>query len=582
MGAFVIVLPRDPRTGLPEISWGSVSRHLPAQDDGHEVFHSKDVALQRARFRVVPEDSLDDPSVRPDDEGFLCVADARLDNRDELIEALDLGGQPQPMSDASLIRHACRRWGSAAPTRLLGDFAFVVWNRVTRWGLAATDPFGIRTVRYAIERDRLILSSRARPVALLSKIGVAPDAEFLRAYLAGDTGIWYEGTAYRGVRRLSSGTMLVIDGHQARVETYHSLSEHVARSATSRASQGEAMAVAIERAVDARLRSRSGVAVALSGGVDSSVVAGIAARLAPARGMRVTAISTAFWGLPECDERGFVEAVLRHQPGLRPVWTNGFGVPAFGHLTSANAFCGDEVEGDVDRSKLVQRAAVARDAGHRVILSGHWADQVFGGYTTPELLLGMPPWRQLKELPHFLRTSGSRGTVSRVLRAWRQSSGRQLPLPARLRAGLVTSGSATMFHQTFEQWHDDQGVEWRVPFLDLRVVALALSLSAEHLVRGGVAKRCLRSCFAADLPAAVAARRGGAGFAEVARRGMVAALPMLRDRLRDSPVIESGWTDRGRIERALVRYTARSSRSERAELVRWLTADDWIRRYGTV
>src|SRR5688572_27399574 len=57
------------------------------------------------------------------------VADARLDNRAELIRQTDmLGGRERPISDAELILEAYLRWGTECPRHLLGDFSFGLWD----------------------------------------------------------------------------------------------------------------------------------------------------------------------------------------------------------------------------------------------------------------------------------------------------------------------------------------------------------------------------------------------------------------------------------------------------------------------
>src|SRR5437764_93875 len=71
----------------------------------------------------------------PECQPLLCssrsitlTADARIDNRDELIDLLDLKEKPvDRITDAELILAAYERWGERCPEKLLGDFAFALW-----------------------------------------------------------------------------------------------------------------------------------------------------------------------------------------------------------------------------------------------------------------------------------------------------------------------------------------------------------------------------------------------------------------------------------------------------------------------
>ncbi|MBW2527412.1 MAG: asparagine synthetase B, partial [Deltaproteobacteria bacterium] len=90
--------------------------------------------------RASRDDRSSVPRALPD--GLLVVADARLDNRDELRSAgLDLDDDT---TEAEVIARAYARWSTACVERLLGDFAFVLWDRERRLLLCARDPLGVR------------------------------------------------------------------------------------------------------------------------------------------------------------------------------------------------------------------------------------------------------------------------------------------------------------------------------------------------------------------------------------------------------------------------------------------------------
>ena len=87
----------------------------------------------------------DDFGAMPLIEGdrFLLVADIRLDNRDELIRDLGAGAaQFDHETDSSVLLHAWIRWKERCLDRIVGDFAFAVWDEVERTLTLARDHTG--------------------------------------------------------------------------------------------------------------------------------------------------------------------------------------------------------------------------------------------------------------------------------------------------------------------------------------------------------------------------------------------------------------------------------------------------------
>src|SRR5205823_11977388 len=89
------------------------------------------------------------PATLPGRPDLAITADARLDNRAELGDAL---GVPHPeragLPDSALILLAYARWGERCPERLLGDFAFAIWDGRARRLFCARDPLGVKPFVY--------------------------------------------------------------------------------------------------------------------------------------------------------------------------------------------------------------------------------------------------------------------------------------------------------------------------------------------------------------------------------------------------------------------------------------------------
>jgi len=141
-----------PHPGLLERLTGVMAYRAP---DGHHSWHEGPVGLGHALFRTHTTGEQVEPGVVHDPAaGVSLVADARLDDREELVRKLRAAG-PHVSRDAEgdlhaaasaprLLLAAWRAWGTASPEHLLGDFSFVLWDAKARTLFAARDPFGVK------------------------------------------------------------------------------------------------------------------------------------------------------------------------------------------------------------------------------------------------------------------------------------------------------------------------------------------------------------------------------------------------------------------------------------------------------
>ncbi len=95
------------------------------------------------------------------------------------------------------------------------------------------------------------------------------------------------------------------------------------------------------------------------------------------------------------------------------------------------------------------------------------------------------------------------------------------------------------------------GIEARVPFLDVRLVELAVRLPDRLRVNRGITKAVLRRAMAGRLPPAVAARRDKMGFEAPTRRWLEAGREDLLGLLRGGQLVQRGWVAPAEVERVL-------------------------------
>jgi asparagine synthase (glutamine-hydrolysing) len=335
-------------------------------------------------------------------------------------------------SDTEVVLEACERLGLEATLhRLIGMFAFALYDREARVLHLVRDRLGIKPLYVADDGRRVHFSSESRALQALGDVVGGVDPDSVAAFLG--HGVLPAGRSiHRGVRQLRPGTLLSVHADGTREErTWWSLPSLVAASTDARARGGtrtagevvEEMAGLLRRAVGARMVADVPLGAFLSGGVDSSSVVALMQEQTsrPVRTFTVGSTDPAY------DESGFAAAVARH----------------LGTEHTDVRLSDDEIvelipdllagldEPFADPS-YVPTWLVSRLARPHVTvaLSGDGGDEVFGGYTRHRLaagragrLLGLP-------LPVKLALAGLLGGVPP--RAWDVAAGL---IPASRRPG---------------------------------------------------------------------------------------------------------------------------------------------------
>ena len=144
--------------------------------DGIRVRCGDSAGLAHLALFATQEDSGDEQPALSGD--FWLVADARIDNLHELARLLDDELAGRVLTTSAVIHAAFRRWGSACPERLVGDFAFVVWDRRRRQVFAARDPFGVRSLHYRIDGSRFLFGTEVKQILAAPNVSATARSGF--------------------------------------------------------------------------------------------------------------------------------------------------------------------------------------------------------------------------------------------------------------------------------------------------------------------------------------------------------------------------------------------------------------------
>ncbi len=499
------------------------------------------VGLAMRRLSIIDLEHGDQP-IASEDGTVHVVCNGEIYNYRELREDLRARGHAFATgSDTEVLVHLYEERGPDFVTELRGMFALALWDARTRRLLLARDPFGIKPLYWRAARGTLAFASELK--ALLADPGfdrdVDPDA--LEAFLAFNS-IPGPLTIYREARKLPAGHRLVWEGGgEPRVERFTRPrpvdAERVRREPED--ALADELRDRLRDSVRAHLVADVPVGVLLSGGVDSSALAALAAGEVSGR-LRTFSIGFEERSFDELERARTVarrydtehrELVLRPDAAeLLPRLVDAFDEP-FADSSALPTY-------------LVSELA-ARDV--KVVLSGEGGDELFGGYYT-YVADQLAPWLRAPARlarPLVERLPASSRKVSLEYRAKRFVRGAALPPLERhhawkeifaepQRAALLagrprgrdpldalraryaeTQGAEPLARladvDTTVYLVDDllvktdrasmaHSLEARVPFLDPVVAELALALPARMKVRGLSKKRLLRRAVAPLVP----------------------------------------------------------------------------------
>jgi len=267
---------------------GALHPHGP---DDRGSWASGDIAMASLRMRFVPEDLFDRQPLTGGGGRLVLVADLRLDNRAELAAALGLDAERlRRLADAALLLAALEKWGDTAVERLVGPFAFALWDMQKRRLFCARDPLGSRPLFYHRSASCLAVASLPSGILALPEVPkVLDEQETARHLLL----LPQSGTSmYAGIERLPPGHTLAVTADGARGSRWWRPPPPGSVRPTSEAALIEQGRALFSGAVEACLRSTGGVGSHLSAGCDSGVVTAVAAGLLARRGQRLTAYTS--------------------------------------------------------------------------------------------------------------------------------------------------------------------------------------------------------------------------------------------------------------------------------------------------
>lgn len=554
--------------------------------DGYGTWFSptKDVALGHVRLAVIAAENGEQP-LCSEDGRCVAVVNGEFYGFEDLRRTLEARGHRfSTGSDSEVLIHLYEDHGEECLEMLRGEFALLLWDERRRRLLAARDRFGIKPLQYAITSEGIYFASQAKGLFAAGVEARWDRDSFLQAmhhqYLRPGCSL------FEGVRTLRPGHFLV-GSPEALCEKIYWDIDFPKTTSRRRPASGEAIKEAAEglrqrftEAVELRLRADVPLAVCLSGGLDSSALAAVAAAVT---GRELTCFGVQFeaqdydesryaWEVAQFLGAKYIPLALSSQEMLE-------------HLPQAVAKAeGLGINGHLPAKFLLGRRM--REAGFKVVLTGEGADEALGGYAhflrdldgagelnhrSAELCRGvmLPEGagpelnsvaKRLGCVPTFLRAKAAMGSrIFPLLRAdlRERSAGvdylagllDEFDLPRMLLGRHPVDQAAVLWSRLALSGYILQtlgdgtemahGVEGRTPFLDHHFFEFAQRLPISMKIRGGLEKWIFRQAMEDLLPRTILERRKQPFLAPpVAVSAERFCREFLNDHLRSASVLE--------------------------------------------
>ena len=518
---------------------------------------------------------------QPMDDGqgrFHLVVSGEFYGYEEIrAELRDRGRRLITRSDSEIALHLYAANGPAALARLRGEFAFIIWDEKKRELFAARDRFGVKPLFYAEHQGRLYLASEVkalRACGIPVRWDVASFAEHLLVSHAADR------TLFAAVRQVPPGCYLRAADDGITVRPYWDLDYPGAAELPAAAEAGAHLAdvaAAVRESVRVRMCADVPVACHLSGGIDSSSVAAVAAEAGPVPTFTVRFDGDGF-------DEGAVAGRTAARLGARHHEITVTRADFASHADQAAA-CGEMIQENSHGIARLLLSAAIRDHGFKVALAGEGGDEMFAGYPQfgKDLALARSAEARARAERSYASLAGHGAprhlrvfldqlgfvpnwildrylTVTQpLLPLLRPEFARQVAASTpcagmldgpRLRGRSLYHQSVYLFCKTWlcnyllaaERLDMAHAVEIRLPFLDHHVFDVARWTPLDWYVRDGVSKAVLREAMAPSLPEEVRRAPKKGFFAPAAVQDTVALARFTRvvasDALHQQPFFD--------------------------------------------
>ncbi|MCV2218230.1 asparagine synthase (glutamine-hydrolyzing) [Thauera sp. Sel9] len=513
-------------------------------------------------------------------------------------------------SDTEVVLAAYSQWGADCFARFNGMWALAIWDAVEQKLILSRDRFGVKPLHFRVQNNTLWFSSEIKGVLAGATAPTQANDRVVHDYLVFGTINASNETFFDGIAAFPPGCHATVSAQNLvpSPKPYWHLELGLGEGKVPSFEEAcDTFRELITSAVKLRMRSDVPVGACLSGGLDSSSIVSLMARIASSS----VHTFTARFSEPEFDESLWAQRVI-----------DATGV--VGHMAepTESALIDDfaqlvwHQEEPFSTASLYAQWAVMREARRNsipVLLDGQGADEILGGYrkfyafhvlsllrqkrfihASREALAvllngdrGYWRWHEgIRYLPAFLRPDGFK--VEDFLRP----SSRALSAASTVALGATSDirerQMLDLNHYSVPsllRYEDRNSMAWsvesRVPFLDYRLVEFAVRLPIGHKLRAGRTKAVLRHGLRGIVPDQILDRRDKMGFVTPQSQWMNGSLGKhMEDACLDAAQILGRWVDVQALLRAWRTMPPAERQTAQAVVFRIGTLARWLNRFN--
>lgn len=496
--------------------------------DGRGVFGGKMCTLLHTRLAIIdPQGGRQPMELHWGGEHYCITYNGELYNTAELRQTLEkLGHVFQTHSDTEVVLHSYAQWGQESLSKMNGIFAFGIWEARRQRLFLARDRIGVKPLFYCLRERGLLFASEIKTLLAHPMVPAILDAEGAAEVLLLGPGRQPGSGVFRDIRELEPGCFAQFEAGKLTLRRYWSLKDREHRE-NFRQTAEHTRALVLD-AIKRQMVSDVPIGTFLSGGLDSSLISSVCARVMEQRGETLMTFSVGYPG----NDRFFQAGKFQPTADSDFIALMAEFLHSDQHLTElppeALSACLEEATiardlpgmADVDFSLLAFCAEIRKHV--KVALSGECADEIFGGYPwyrDPEVRSRAGfPWAQntfercallhpqLRE-----KIDGAAFIIEAYDKTCRESDILPGCTPEEKRMKEMVNLNFRWFMQTLLDRKDRmsmfRGLEVRVPFCDYRIAEYLYGVPWEYKDYQGEEKGLLRYACGDLLPQAIAHRK---------------------------------------------------------------------------
>jgi asparagine synthase (glutamine-hydrolysing) len=351
--------------------------HRGPDGDGVVGDEASGVLLCHKRLAIIDPEHGKQPMQTADGD-LTVVFNGAIYNYLELRRELISKGHPiHSYSDTEVLLYAYREWGENCVSRFLGMFAFAIWDKPRQRLFCARDRVGIKPFYYAFDGETFTFASEVKAILAAGAVPRRANSAGLQDYLTFQFCL-SDKTLFEGVHRLEPGHTAMLqlgpDRPALHVRQYWDVSYEI-DDQHDEAWFVDHLAHLIEDSTRIHLRSDVPLGAHLSGGLDSSAIACLAADMLS--GERIKTFTGAFREGPQFDETGYARKVAEFAgTDYQEIYIPGSEFPEV--LPCLMYYMDEPLAGP----GLIPQYYVSKLAAQhvKVVLGGQGGDELFIGY----------------------------------------------------------------------------------------------------------------------------------------------------------------------------------------------------------